>query len=193
MATNFSEKWRLDRLDLQTSRLDLVPINREHAIGMFNVLNDPALYEFTGGSPPLDVEALARQYENWETRISPDGSELWFNWVVRLRTSGEPIGHVQAGVGPGHADVAWLLGSRWQKQGYATEAAKIILEWLLKLGVSEIRASINTSHMASIKVAERAGLVRTSESSGSELIWKFCGSMPGHLRGKGSTNPATDD
>jgi RimJ/RimL family protein N-acetyltransferase len=177
MATLPLKVPHLDRLNLQTSRLDLVPINREHAASMFSVLIDPALYEFTGGSPPVDIETLALKYEYWESRTSPDGSELWLNWVIRLRDSGKLIGHVQAGLDLTHADgadVAWIVGSRWQKHGYATEAAKRVVDWVLELEVPEIRASINPENTASIKVAERAGLVRTNEFSRSELIWKLC-------------------
>jgi RimJ/RimL family protein N-acetyltransferase len=159
-------------LALRTERLDLVPINREHAPAMFEVLNDPTLYSFTSGSPPSDVETLAHQYKFWENRRSPDGAQLWFNWVLRLRTQDELIGHLQAGVLPDHADIAWTVGSKWQHRGYATEAARVVLAWLLQLKVREIRASINSDHAASIRVAERLGLCRSTELSGTELIWK---------------------
>jgi RimJ/RimL family protein N-acetyltransferase len=139
---------------------------------MFEVLNDPALYEFTNGSPPKDVAALAHLYESWENRCSPDGGELWLNWAMRLRTQDELIGHIQAGVEPDHTDLAWVLGSKWQHHGYATEAAKAVHAWLLQFGVLEIRASIHPAHAASIRVAERLGLRRTTELSDDELIWK---------------------
>jgi RimJ/RimL family protein N-acetyltransferase len=161
-----------EALALQTERPDLLPITRQHAQEMFDVLNDPILYEFTGGKPPADIESLARLYQNWESRISPDGAELWFNWVLRLRAQNKLIGHVQVGVLPNHADVAWFLGKQWQHQGYATEAAKAVQSWLLQRGVREIRASINPRHTASIKIAERLGLLQTTELSGAELIWK---------------------
>ena len=131
------------------------------------------------GRPRTDVADRPRRYESWETRMSPDGSELWFNWVLRLRTDDELIGHVQVGVTLDHATVAWILGSQWQNHGYATEAAKAIREWLLEGVVSKIRASINPAHAASIRVAERVGLVRTNEASGSELIWKLSASARG--------------
>ena len=161
-----------DGLTLETERLDLIPITREHAPEMFEVFNDSRLYEFTEGAPPADVESLARLYEYWERRISPDGSELWLNWAVRLKATDQWIGHVQAGVEVNHANMAWVLGSAWQRQGYATEAARVVLDWLIQLGVGEVRASIHPAHIASIKIAERLGLQRTAETSGIERIWK---------------------
>ncbi|PYS55573.1 MAG: hypothetical protein DMG13_03490 [Acidobacteria bacterium] len=60
----------------------------------------------------------------------------------------------------------------WQRRGYATEAAKAVVDLLVRSGVREIRASINPAHGASIAVAERLGLQRTAEIADGELIWK---------------------
>jgi RimJ/RimL family protein N-acetyltransferase len=139
---------------------------------MFQVLKDPSLYKYVTGSPPADVAALTRQYEFWEGRRSHDRSELWLNWALRLQDQEELIGHLQAGVLPDHADMAWFLGVQWQHLGYATEAAKAVMDLLVRVGVREIRASINPAHAASIAVAERLGLQRTAETADGELIWK---------------------
>jgi RimJ/RimL family protein N-acetyltransferase len=139
---------------------------------MFQVLSDPALYEYMTGPPPANVTTLVRQYEIWEGRGSPDGSELWLNWALRQKGNKPLIGHLQAGVFADHADVAWILGVRWQHLGYATEAAKAVVYLLLRVGVREIRASINPIHTASIRVAERLGFQGTDEFNDRELIWK---------------------
>lgn len=162
----------IDALALRTDRLDLIPINRTHAPAMFRILKDPASYEYVTSSPPVDVAALTRQYEFWEGRRSPDGSELWLNWVLRPQGQEELIGHLQAGVLPDHADVAWFLGRQWQHMGYATEAARAVLDLLTRIGVREVRASINPAHAASNRVADRLGLRQTAEIVDGELIWK---------------------
>jgi RimJ/RimL family protein N-acetyltransferase len=158
---------------LRTDRLDLLPIAQQFAPSMFRVLNDPGLYEFTGGSPPKDVETLADRYKRWECGKSPSGSELWYNWLLHLRLQNELIGYVQATVLPEYADIAWVVGSAWQRHGYATEAAKAVLQWLLQRDVREIRASIHPAHNASMKIAEALGMHVTTESSGDERIWKY--------------------
>lgn len=158
---------------LSTPRLDLLPIDRSHASAMFSILDDPALHEFTGGNPPEDVDALSRLYEWWEQRRSPDGSELWLNWVLWDRELDELVGHLQAGVGPAFAAVAWVVGRRWQGRGYASEAATELVTWLLSVGVKDIRASIHPDHVASIRVAERAGLCRTDLGDDGEVIWRL--------------------
>jgi RimJ/RimL family protein N-acetyltransferase len=140
---------------------------------MFEILKDPLLYEFTGDTPPADVETLTRQYEFWEKHQSPDGSQLWLNWALRERQGGTLIGHAQATVAAGNTEVAWVIGASRLNRGYASEAATGLVKWLLGFGVREIRASIHPEHEASIKVAERAGLLRTDVVSGGEVVWKL--------------------
>ena len=161
-------------LNLRSERLDFLPINRSYAPAMYAVLNDLELYEFTGGQPPANVEELSVRYEGWESRRAPDGSELWLNWVLREREDVDLIGWLQAGVAVDHATMAWVIGSRWQGRGFASEAAVRLVEWLVDLGVSDIRASIHPGHVASIRVAERAGLARSDLVSDvhGEAVWR---------------------
>lgn len=58
--------------------LVLEPFVATHAAEMFQVLSDPAIYEFEN-SPPESVEWLERRYGRLESRCSLDGSQLWLN------------------------------------------------------------------------------------------------------------------
>ncbi|MCZ6690857.1 MAG: GNAT family N-acetyltransferase [Planctomycetota bacterium] len=156
---------------IETDRLELRPILRDDAQLLFPVLSDPALYEHTGDEPPASVSALRELYASREARRSPGGRELWLNWMIRIGASGEAIGYMQASVAPRRADLAWVIGSPWQSRGYASEAAKAVIDWLWAIGVTRIRASINPHHAASRKVAINAGLRRTDEFSEGEEAW----------------------
>jgi RimJ/RimL family protein N-acetyltransferase len=159
-------------LRIETERLELGPIGRDDAEGMLPVLSDAALYAHTGGRPPESEAALRKLFASRETRQSPDGTELWFNWVVRLRSPDQgPLGYVQASVSTTGADVAWVIGSRWQNRGYASEAATAVVGWLLDLGMKRVHASIHPEHGASQKVAARAGLRRTDTTIDGEEVW----------------------
>src|SRR5215471_6790944 len=109
--------------ELETPRLRLTGIREADAGEMAVVLGDPRLHEFIGGSP-LGVLELRAQYRRWQAGSGrPD--ELWLNWAVRLRETGEPVGTVQATVTqpPGGrlaAEVAWMIGVPWQGRGFAT-------------------------------------------------------------------------
>jgi RimJ/RimL family protein N-acetyltransferase len=137
------------------------------------VLRAPALYEFTGGSPPAPGE-LRDRYARQVTGRSPDGTQEWHNWVLRLRPGGAAIGTVQATITGGgrSAEIAWVVGQPWQGHGYATEAARALTAWLDARGVAVITACIHPRHAASAAVAARAGLLPTGEFAGGERVWR---------------------
>ena len=157
---------------LATPRLDLIPLQPADADEMVDVLADVRLYAFTGGGPPSREELLAR-YERQSVGRSADGSEDWHNWIIRRRPQGDAIGFVQATItGPrGPADIAWLIGVRWQGHGFAAEAARAVVSWLEGGGVAVITAHIHPSHRASEAVAVRAGLEATDQIDDGERIW----------------------
>ena len=69
-----------------TERLDLEPLAVAHAAELAPVLDDPFLHEFTGGAP-LSAAALAARFARLAERRSPDGDQLWGNWVIAIRPS----------------------------------------------------------------------------------------------------------
>lgn len=157
---------------IRTERLELVALSRGHAGAMVRVLADPGLYRFTGGSPPSLPELDAR-YRAWAGG-SPRPEEAWHNWVVLLAGSGEAIGHVQATVldAGRRADIAWTIGTPWQGRGFASEAARGLVAWLEASGVATVTAHVHPEHVASSRVATRAGLRATAELEDDEVVWR---------------------
>jgi RimJ/RimL family protein N-acetyltransferase len=159
---------------IETARLDLNPLRTADADEMVGVLAEPVLYSFTGGTPP-DLATLRARYEHLLRGWSSDGTEQWFNWIARLRATGEAIGFVQATArnATGVAEIAWLISVAWQGQGYATEAVSSLVGWLETAGAHEIVAHIHPDHAASAGVAARAGLMPTGElDPDGEQIWR---------------------
>jgi RimJ/RimL family protein N-acetyltransferase len=160
---------------IPTARLDLLPIRAEHAEEMAVVLSDPALYEFIGGTPPAVAE-LRTRYQAWIAG-SPDPVVTWCNWVIRLRTGECLTGTVQATItgpsGDRTAEIAWVVGTRWQGRGIATEAARGLIGWLGQRGIRTVTASIHPDHHASAAVAAAAGLRRTGEWHDGEVRWRL--------------------
>ena len=138
---------------------------------MASVLGDPALHAFIGGQP-LPVEGLRGLYARLVVGHSDDGTEEWFNWVVR-GPDGAAVGTVQATVTGGGtaAEIAWVIGTPWQGRGYATEAARALVEWLTAGGVVDVVAHIHPDHAASEAVARRAGLSPTDAFQDGERRW----------------------
>jgi RimJ/RimL family protein N-acetyltransferase len=148
-----------------------MPLRASDATEMHGVLNHRELYKFTGGRP-LSLAELKKRYRRLETQRSPDGSEAWLNWILRLRETEAAIGTVQAGVSSAAATLAWVVGIRWQRQGFASEAARELVTWLVTKGVCEVIANIHPENIASQVVAQRLGLVPTDEVVDGEVVWR---------------------
>ena len=144
---------------LKTPRLVLEPQVTAHADEMFLVLDDPAIYEFEN-APPASIEALRERYRTLESRRSPDGRQLWLNWVVRLSDGGRAIGYVQATVlAEGRALIAYEFGSAWWGRGYAHEATVVALRELHEsCGVTTVGAVFKQTNHRSRALLERLGL-----------------------------------
>jgi len=156
---------------ISTARLELAPLAREDAEELFSVLSDLSLYDYTHDAPPVSLSALRERYAYLESRRSPDGTEAWLNWVLREIATGMAVGYVQATVNSHYADIAWVVGTPWQRRGFATEAARALVVWLRCTGVREVRARINPMHTASQRVAANAGLALTRETIEGEDVW----------------------
>lgn len=157
---------------IRTARLDLLPLRVDHAEEMSAVLADPALHTFAGGAP-LTPEELQARYERLVTG-SPDPNVIWLNWVLRRHTDATLIGTVQATITGRHsAEIAWIIGTPWQGQGLASEAARTLVTWLVRHYVRTITAHIHPAHAASAAVATAAGLTRTDEQHDGETVWRL--------------------
>ncbi|MFD0292490.1 GNAT family N-acetyltransferase [Streptomyces sp. NPDC127118] len=163
-----------------TARLDALPLRVAYADEMAAVLGDPALHTYTGGAPETADELRARYGR--QTAGSPDPGVRWWNWVLRVRDEGRLAGYVQATVDvPGaEAEIAWVVGTRWQGRGYAKEAAEGLVTHLLAgagtgAGTAVARtvlAHIHPDHDASAAVAGAAGLAPTERWCDGERHWE---------------------
>ncbi len=168
--------WRpmLRATPLESVRLTLEPLAPEHADELVHVLEDPALHRFTGGAP-LGLADLRVRFERQARGESPDGREEWLNWVVRERVSGRAVGTVQATL-PGReggrvAELAWVIGTPHQGNGFAKEAARTVADWLFSQDVALLRAHIHPEHRASMAVARAAGFEPTPVIVDGENRW----------------------
>ena len=145
---------------------------------MVAVYGDALMYEFTGGSPPT-LDQLRSRYGRLAIGHSSDDTELWFNWIMRTTVDGTAIGAMQATVTAdgSTADVAWEVGVAWQGRGHTSEAARAVVEWLIDHEVTSVRALVHPDHVASARVASRAGLEPSSELVDGEVLWRSVGSV----------------
>ena len=169
---------------IETARLVLEPLQIEHAEPMATVLADPQLHAFIGGAPDT-ASQLRSRYARMLAGPS-DPAESWCNWVIRLRENRELTGTVQATVSPDgdgdadgdgdgdglHAEIAWVVGTPWQRRGIATEATLALVGWLARQPIHAVIAHIHPDHAASAAVAAAAGLTPTAEIDDGEIRWR---------------------
>jgi RimJ/RimL family protein N-acetyltransferase len=100
--------------------------------------------------------------------LRADPSEVpWRIRLMVLRDERLVIGSVDVKGPPGAAgtvDMGWGVDSTHRGRGYATEAARAVLAWLLaQPGVRRVTARIQPENLPSIGVARRLGLRPTAE------------------------------
>jgi RimJ/RimL family protein N-acetyltransferase len=171
---------------------------------MVVLLADRALYTFYDDEASPTLDELRERYARQAVGRSPDGRDVWHSWIVRERASGAAIGFVQATVGATagtssagadtaatpydgdrSAELAWVIGGRWQGRGYATEAAAAVLDAVRQNHprdaaatatgdhVTLVHANIAPGHVASESVARRLGLVPTDVVHDGETRWQL--------------------
>ncbi|MFI0407600.1 GNAT family N-acetyltransferase [Actinomadura sp. 3N508] len=180
---------------IRTQRLVLEPLAVEHADEMAPVLDDPRLHRHIGGEP-LTLAELRARYAHLVAGPAPYHQEHWLNWIVRRLRDGQAIGYVQATVAPAPpgftvtpasagstvtpgpprsiASVAWVIGMPYQGFGFATEAARALLNWLLAHGVRDVVATVHPDNHPSKAVAAKLGLRPTPETTDDgETVWRL--------------------
>lgn len=160
---------------LTTPRLRLEPQVADHAPAVLAALADARSYRYIPGKPPTNAEALRRRFAHQESRRSPDGRELWLNWIVCCGQ--DTLGTVQATVyvAQRKADVAYVFAPGTWGKGYASEAMRAMLTFLRDgLQLQLFAANIDTRNEASRRLVERLGFVQTDLILGAD---KFKGSV----------------
>jgi RimJ/RimL family protein N-acetyltransferase len=153
---------------IEAPGMTLEPQAVAHVDEMFAVLNDPAIYEYEN-EPPPSIEWLRTRFTKLESRRSPDGTEAWLNWVIRLPT-GALIGFVQATVqADGCASIAYELSSAYWGRGLATRAVEAMIgELEAQYEVRELLAVFKSANHRSRRLLERLGFSLASPEAHAE-------------------------
>ncbi len=137
----------------------LDPLRVGHAEGMFTGLSDAAAYVYLPDDPPINVEWLRDRYRHQTVGHSSDGSELWFNWIIR-RDDGTFLGYTQATVVAREALVAYHLFPQHWRQGIGSKALAATLDAVFGMaGVTLARALVDTRNEASRRLLASLGFV----------------------------------
>jgi RimJ/RimL family protein N-acetyltransferase len=163
-------------MPIATPRLRLEPLRVEHAKEAVSVFNDDRLHVWTGGSP-CTYEELEDRYRRQSAGQSADGTRGWLNWMLRWLADERLVGTVQATLyrpAPDRLEgqLAWVVGTDYQGNGYGREGALAMAHWLRAQGVDGLVAYIFPGHHASIGIAQALGLTATDiVSDDGEVCW----------------------
>ena len=157
--------------NLFSERLRIEPIRSAHAERVFSSLQDPAIYTYLPDDPPT-AGVLQKRYDYWEKGRSPDGKELWLNWVGFLRDSMTPVGTFQATLPKGKAGAfAYVVFPLFWRQGYAREMAACVITHLFEAHrIPSLYAEIDTRNTGSIRLVESLGLTRIATIQGADFF-----------------------
>ena len=131
-----------------------------------------------GGSSLADPNRTVRRRI---AQLERDPSELpWLLRAMVLRSEGEVVGQIGFHARPdagGMVEIGYSVVERWQRRGFATEAALGLAAWATgRPGVRRLRASIAPGNFASLAVAARLGLVEVGrqldEEDGEEIVFE---------------------
>jgi RimJ/RimL family protein N-acetyltransferase len=150
---------------LESRTLRLEPLTVAHAGEMFETLSAQRIYDYTPGGPPSSAAALRERYARLEKGRSPDESQRWLNWIIRL-SSGECAGFVQATLYPARTgDLAFVLAPDFWGRGVAFEACQAAIPQIAReFGVTGLFATVDPKNARSIRLLERLGFVEIAPS-----------------------------
>lgn len=155
----------------ETERLLIEPLLKHHAKDLFDLLSDDNLYYFMPENPPVSILKLEERYSRLETRCSTDKSEIWLNYALKLKESGEYIGRIEATVKNDDGYIAYIIGTNFQNKGFATESVKKLLEILkTEFNAKTASANLDTTNIASIKLLEKLLFERKKEIKNADFF-----------------------
>jgi [ribosomal protein S5]-alanine N-acetyltransferase len=145
--------------EIETDRLRLRPPRMEDAPAIFHgYAQDPEVSRFLVWSPHRSIveteEFLARCVAKW-------ADETAFPWALIKKSDGALIGMIELRVEGHKANVGYVLRQSAWGEGYATEAARWIVDWAINQdSIYRVWAVCDVENHPSARVLEKAGMQR---------------------------------
>ena len=169
MYNDFPAELTTERLLLRRWR----PSDAEHQRGLWRERDERALRRLDAEGRPSAEEFRQRLIKN------PLGAELGLGVLpIELRGTGEFLGYCGLRIGNGTFDepeIVYELARRHHGHGYATEAARAVVEAAALTGRHRLWATVREWNVASFRVLEKVGFERselvTKDAVRGDSIW----------------------
>ena len=143
---------------IETERLVLRRARPEDAEAVFAYASDPEVTRYMDWPTHVSVDTGRRFIEECAARWA-SGEE--FTWLVTVRPDDRALGAIAIRIRGEEADFGYVLHRSAHGRGYATEAARAVVEWALGLpSLRRITATCDVENAASARVLSKAGLSR---------------------------------
>lgn len=141
---------------LETERLYLRQFTLEDADMLYDMHQDPAITKYTGDPVPWNSAALARSVLS--DVILPQYQKKIGRWAVYLKENDTFLGWCGLKDLGSEIDLGYrFIQKQWGK-GYASESAKAVLDYGVKLRLPNIIGRASVANVASVRVLEKIGL-----------------------------------
>jgi RimJ/RimL family protein N-acetyltransferase len=144
---------------ITTERLVVRPWRLDEADRLFDIYRRPEVVRWLGAEPMQDRREAIETIERMLARL--EANPGFGSWAVVARSDGVPAGGVSLKPlpgGQGEIEIAWQLHPDSWGKGFASEAARALLEHALAAGLSEVWAVTYLDNHRSAAVCQRIGM-----------------------------------
>ena len=148
-------------MEIHTNRLTLVPLSMEHLQTSYAYSSDPALTKYMMFLPVESIEETKKFIEDSQRELEKE-TPGYYEFAVLLGEKHIGAVNLYFDTAPDLGELGWLFLPEHQGHGYATEAAKGLLEWARDaLGIRRFIAHCDAENLPSQGVMRRLGMVLT--------------------------------
>jgi RimJ/RimL family protein N-acetyltransferase len=157
---------------LYSQRLALRPFEPRDAVPFARYRSDVDVARYQSWEAPYSL-AQAEAFVAALQHSEPGMPGEWYQLALEVKETGEMIGDVGfvlLAEDPRQAEIGFTLAREAQGQGYATEAARRLLDYLFReMRLHRVRANCDPENGPSARVLQRAGM--RHEGSFVESLW----------------------
>jgi ribosomal-protein-alanine N-acetyltransferase len=123
--------------------------------------------EFNGRYDPVPVQRSRAEFEKKYDSFGPDQQQFFIE-----KKDGSKIGYIGTHLFGGMLEIGYAVVSAERGHGYATEAVKMIVDYLfLSRDIVRIGSATHFENRASQKVLENAGFTREGTERKGMFVW----------------------
>jgi len=123
---------------------------------LFSIYSDTSVAHWLTWPVYTDKDKLAEDVEHYEERWHR-GEEYY--WVIELTETSSVVGSIACGISGKDADIGFMVNADFQGHGYATEAARRLLDALTSSDkIDRVVALSAVGNVGSVAVLERIGM-----------------------------------